>query len=333
MSVSRRTTLGGLVSVFAIAQAPPGLAQSVARVEIAGSSLGGSIYGLAQAWARIVNANSKTLQLSASSTSGAVENLQLVGREKSGFGWVATPALASAFLGIDDFQGKALPKLRSVFSYYYGGFQTVVREDSGIKTMADLKGKRISLGPPGGVTGSFMKLALVAHGVKDGEYRPQFLSANASADALKNGAIDAFCFAGPPGTPFIVNLALDRKLRLIPFDGPGMDKLLEQTSGYFKDIYQPNAYPNLGNTGQIETLSYTQTVATTSATSDAVVYEATKLLFDNLADFHASNDVAKEIVLEKALVGMAVPLHRGALRYYQEKGLNVPAALVPPEAK
>ena len=192
--------------------------------------------------------------------------------------------------------------------------------DSGINSVADLAGKRVSLDEPGSGTFVDANLILEANGVTEGSFTAEALKPDASGDALRNGQIDAFFFVGGYPTGAIVELASAVKIKLVPITGAGADALVEKY-GFFSASDIPE--------GAYEGVPATSTVAVgaqwiTSAKEDeALIYDITKALWNEktrvLLDVgHAKG---KAITTETALDGIGITLHTGAERFYKEAGL------------
>ena len=184
--------------------------------------------------------------------------------------------------------------------------QVVARADSGIKTIADLKGKKVSIGAAGsGVYFNAMDI-LAAAGLTEKDINPQYLNFDQSADGLKDGKIDAaFIVAGAP-TPAITELCMtNAKTRIVPIDGAIADKLMKDNTFYSVYKIPAGTYANQA-----------------SATEDDV-YKITKAIFDNIADITKEHAKGAELSLENATEGLTVPFHAGAAKYFKEKNIEV----------
>ncbi len=258
---------------------------------------------------------------SAVSSRGSVDNVNAIisGLRNSGFAQSDVAFWAYTGTGTMDGQEPAT-ELRTIAALFEEHIHLVALADSGINSVADLKGKRVSLDEPGSGTYVDAGLILEANGLGVDDVTAEALKGNAAAEALRNGKIDAFfAVAGFP-TGGIVELASSADIKLVPIDGAGADALTEKY-GFFAASDIP--------AGTYEGVDATPTVAVgaqwfTSAKEDEeLIYNITKALWNDesrkLLDVgHAKG---KTITTDTALNGIGVPLHPGAERFYKEAGL------------
>lgn len=258
---------------------------------------------------------------SAVSSRGSVDNINAIisGLRNSGF--AQSDVAFWAYTGTGTMEGKEPAKdLRTIAALFEEHIHLVALADSGINSVADLKGKRVSLDEPGSGTYVDANLILEANGLSTGDISPEALKGNAAAEALRNGKIDAFfAVAGYP-TGAVVELASAAKIKLVPIDGAAA-KTLTDKYGFFAQSEIPE--------GTYEGVAAASTVAVgaqwfTSAKEDEeLIYNITKALWNDesrkLLDVgHAKG---KTITPATALTGVGVPLHAGAERFYKEAGL------------
>ncbi len=258
---------------------------------------------------------------SAVSSRGSVDNVNAIisGLRNSGF--AQSDVAYWAYTGTGTMEGKAPAKdLRTIAALFQEHIHLVARADSGINSVADLKGKVVSLDEPGSGTYVDAKLILEANGMGVKDVTAEALKGNAASEALRNGKIDAyFVVAGYP-TGSIVELASAEKIKLVPIDGAGA-KALTDKYGFFAQSEIPE--------GTYEGVAGTSTVAvgaqwyTNAKESEDLIYKITKALWNKesrkLLDVgHAKG---KTITVETALAGVGVPLHPGAEKFYKEAGL------------
>ena len=190
-----------------------------------------------------------------------------------------------------------------------------------IKTVADLAGKKVSIGAAGsGVYFNAMDV-LAAAGLTEADIVPQYQSFADSADALKDGKIDAaFIVAGPP-TPAITELFTTNTAYLIPIDGDIATKLLADCPYYTVHSIPANTYK--GQTEEVKTVTVKATLIVSASASEEQVYELTKAIFDNIDAITAAHAKGSELSIENATSGMTAPFHAGAAKYFAEKGVTV----------
>ncbi|MGI9414710.1 MAG: TAXI family TRAP transporter solute-binding subunit [Hyphomicrobiales bacterium] len=258
---------------------------------------------------------------SAVSSRGSVDNVNAIisGLRNSGF--AQSDVAYWAFTGTGTMDGKDPAKdLRTIAALFEEHIHLVALADSGINSVTDLKGKRVSLDEPGSGTYVDAKLILEANGLGVDDVTAEALKGNAASEALRNGKIDAFFVVAGYPTGSLVELASAAKIKLVPIDGAGAKSLTDKY-GFFA----PSDIP----AGTYQGVDATPTVAVgaqwfTSAKEDEeLIYKITKALWNKesrkLLDVgHAKG---KTITLDTAVSGVAVPLHPGAERFYKEAGV------------
>lgn len=258
---------------------------------------------------------------SAVSSRGSVDNVNAIisGLRNSGF--AQSDVAYWAYTGTGTMEGKEPAKdLRTIAALFEEHIHLVALADSGINSVADLKGKRVSLDEPGSGTYVDANLILEANGLGLTDVEAEALKGGAASEALRNGKIDAFFVVAGYPTGSLVELASAAKIKLVPIDGDAA-KALTDKYGFFASSDIPE--------GTYEGVASTTTVAVgaqwfTSAKEDEeLVYNITKALWNEesrkLLDVgHAKG---KTITPATALTGVGVPLHAGAERFYKEAGL------------
>ena len=190
-----------------------------------------------------------------------------------------------------------------------------------IKTVADLKGKSVSIGAPAsGVYFNAMDV-LASAGLTEEDIKAQYQSFADSADALKDGKIDAaFIVAGAP-TPAITELCTTNDAFLVPIDGEYAAKMMESCPFYTEFTIPAGSYP--GQEQDVKTVAVKATLIVNADASEEAVYNLTKAIFDNMEAIAAENGKGAELSIENATTGMTVPFHAGAAKYFAEKGVTV----------
>ncbi|MFT2109940.1 TAXI family TRAP transporter solute-binding subunit [Marinomonas sp. 2405UD68-3] len=258
---------------------------------------------------------------SAVSSRGSVDNVNAVlsGLRDSGF--AQSDVAYWAYTGTGTMEGKKpATDLRTIAALFEEHIHLVSLDGSGINSVADLKGKRVSLDEPGSGTYVDAKLILEANGLSTKDVNVEALKGNAASEALRNGKIDAFFTVAGYPTGSIVELASAEEIKLVPIDGPAA-KALTDKYGFFAESSIP--------AGAYEGVDATNTVAVgaqwyTSAKQDEeLVYNITKALWNDKSRklLDVGHSKGKSITVETALNGIGVPLHPGAERFYKEAGI------------
>jgi TRAP transporter TAXI family solute receptor len=216
-------------------------------------------------------------------------------------------------------EGK-ISSFRVVAGLYAESVQLITM-DPNIKSVKDLKGKSVSIGAPG--SGVYFNAVdvLGAAGLTENDIKAQYQSFADSADALKDGKIDAaFIVAGAP-TPAIVELCTTNDAYLVPIDGEIAQKLFDSCPFYSAYTIPANTYKN--QSADVTTVTVKATLIVSANASEDDVYNLTKAIFDNKDAIAKENGKGSELSLENATSGLTVPFHAGAAKYFAEKGVQV----------
>ena len=257
----------------------------------------------------------------AQSSNGAVANVDAIesGALESGFAQSDVAHWAYTGTGIYKGQGK-VENLRAIANLYPESVHIVARMGSGIKSVRDLKGKRVSLDEPGSGTLVDARIILDAFGLSENDLTAQYVKPSRASAMMDEGQLDAFFIVAGYPTGSVSELCASAGCELVPIQGPEVDALLERYPFFAKDTIPAHTYPGVGQT---ETLSVGAQWLVGAQVDADLVYGITKALWhDNarklLDDGHSKG---RAITLDTALDGIAVPLHPGAERYYREVGL------------
>jgi TRAP transporter TAXI family solute receptor len=262
------------------------------------------------------------LVATAVASNGSVANINGITSGSMESGFTQSDVAYWAYTGTGTYEGK--PKvggLRLIANLYPESIHLVARKGASIKSVADLKGKRVSLDEPGSGTLIDAKLVLGAYGITEKDIKPEYLKPNQAGDKLRDGGLDAFFFVGGFPAGAISELAAaGGGIDLVPLTGPEIDKLRGQYSFFAPDTIPANTYKG---TGETKTLSVGAQWVTSDKQPDALVYEITKALWNNNSRALLDSGHAKGKAIQKAtaITGAGIPIHPGAEKFYKEAGL------------
>ncbi len=280
----------------------------------------GTYYPFGGAIANIWNSNIEGMNVTAQSTGASAENLRLISREEAEFAIVQNDVMDYAYNGTDMF-AQALPNLATIGTLYPEVVQIAASKSSGIKSIADLRGKRVSIGDAGSGVEFNAKQILEGYGITFEDIQKNNLSFKESAEGIQNGTLDAcFVTAGVPNSA-LQELAFTAGLVLIPVSGAEADKIVNSYNFYTKTVIPAGTYN--GTDTDTEALAIKATLAVNANLDENVVYEMTKALFENLESLGTAHAKGKEVSAEAAVTGVSVPFHPGAIKYFSEKGLSI----------
>ncbi len=257
-------------------------------------------------------------------TDGSKANILGVDTGNYQLGTVQSDVMSYAWEGSRAFQEEGKIDTFRVIGGLYAEAVQLITMDKSIKSVADLKGKKVSIGAAG--SGVYFNAidVLNAAGLEESDIVPQYQSFADSADALKDGKIDAaFIVAGAP-TPAIQELCATAEAYLVPIDGDIAEKLMKETPFY--TTYKIPAGTYDGQKEDVITVTVKATLIVRADASEDDVYNITKAIFDNIDAITGAHAKGAELSIENATSGMTVPFHAGAARYFSEKGVTVETA-------
>ncbi|MCR4823581.1 MAG: TAXI family TRAP transporter solute-binding subunit [Treponema sp.] len=279
----------------------------------------GTYYPFGGAIANIWNTKIENMNVTAQATGASAENLRLISKGDAEFATVQNDVMDYAFRGSDMFAGQQLPNLASIGTLYPEVVQIAASKTSGITSIADLAGKRVSVGDAGSGVEFNAKQILEGYGITFDDIKKNNLSFKESAEGLQNGTLDAcFVTAGVPNAA-LQELAFTAGLVLIPVNGPEADSICSKYSFYTKTVIPAGTYK--GTDVDTEALAIKATLAVNASLDEETVYQMTKALFENLEELSAAHAKGKDVTPEAAVTGISVPFHPGAARYFKEIGL------------
>jgi TRAP transporter TAXI family solute receptor len=312
-------SLAGIATAFVIAAAPGAVrAQEFINVLTGGTS--GVYYPLGVALSKVYGEKVPNVRPTVQATKASVENLQLLQQGKGEIAFTLGDSLDAAWKGDEEAGFKApLKKLRGITAIYPNYIQIVASKDSGIKTLADLKGKRLSVGAPKSGTELNARAILAAAGLSYKDLgKVEYLPFAESVELMKNRQLDATLQSAGLGVASLRDLATSVEITVVEVPAAVVDKA---GPPFVKVAIPANTYT--GQTAAVPAAAVVNYLATHEGMKEETVYQMTKAIFENLPDLAAAHAAARSIKLENALDGMPLPLHPGAARYFKEKGLKV----------
>lgn len=280
----------------------------------------GTYYGYGGVLGQYIK-NNAGIRVTVVSTDGSKANIQGIDAGNYQLGTVQSDVMAYAWEGTRAFEKEGKMDSFRVVAGLYAEAVQLVTMDKDIKSVADLKGKSVSIGAPG--SGVYFNAVdvLEAAGLSEEDIKPQYQSFADSTDALKDGKIDAaFIVAGPP-TPAITELCTTNEAYLVPIDGDVSKKLMEECPFYTEYTIPAGTYE--GQEADVTTVTVKATLIVSASATEDDVYKLTAAIFDNIEDITAENGKGAELSVENATSGMTVPFHAGAAKYFKEKGVEV----------
>jgi uncharacterized protein len=308
--------LAAALATAAVLSAPAAHAQQFINVLTGGTS--GVYYPLGVAIAKIYSDKIPGVKTQVQATKASVENLILLQQGRGEIAFSLGDSLKSAWDGDEEagFKSK-LDKLRVIGAIYPNYIQIVATADSGIKTLADLKGKSLSVGAPPSSTELNSRAILAAAGLSYKDLgKVEYLPFAESVDLMKNRQLGATLQSAGLGVASLKDLSTSSPITVVSVPKETVDKI---GPPFVAVVIPANTYT--GQDKDVPTAAVVNYLVTSSAVSDDLAYQMTKLVYESLPELANSHAAGKEIKLENAANGSPVPLHPGAIRFYKEKGL------------
>ena len=277
----------------------------------------GTYYPIGGAMAEILNKEIPGMSASAQSTGASVANVNMLGDGTIDLATVQNDIAYYAANGTEMFVDKKVDGLKGIASLYPETCQFVTLRSSGIKSLAELKGKRVAVGAVGSGVEANVRQILAAYGVTYDDIDAQYLSFAEGANALKDGNVDvAVLTAGYP-TASVQDIASQNPVRLLPVEDKIADALIAQYPFYTKTVIPAGTYAGFDEA--VPSVSVMAMLVAGPTVNADLGYRVTKALFSNLDRLQAAHAVGKQITKDTAKAGMSLPMNEGAEKYFNEK--------------
>ncbi len=312
-----RRLLWGLIAMTAALSSA--YAQQYVRIGTGGTA--GTYFPVGALVAQLVSQPGKIV-VTAQTSNGSLGNVIGVANGSIESGFSQADVASWAYNGTEIFSGRPrLSSLRLIANLFPESIHVVVKKGAGIKTIADLKGKRVALDEVGSGTLINARQVLNAYGIKEADFQAVYIKPSLSGDRLTAGLIDAFFVTTGAPAPAVSDLAASGfEFQLLPIDGPAAVSLRAASPFFQTDTIAAGTYPGIA---AVQTLAVAAQWVTTEKLSDDLVYELTRALFTPATQKAVAAGYAKGrlITLSTAVQGAGLPLHPGAQRYYREVGV------------
>lgn len=321
----KKWIVGVLLLVLTLAfMLPTGPADAAKRryVSIAAGWVTGAYFPMAGAISRIAwkHLKDEGIKVTAESSGASVANAKLIGQGDTDFAILQNDIASYAHFGKKGMFDAPIKNLLGVCTLFPEHVQLVARKDSNIKSPADLKGKKVAIGPVGSGTAENAKQILEAWGLSVNDLaKGEQLTASQSADYIKDGRLDAAFFTVAVGAAVIMDTSLIVDTAIVPIEGANVDKLIKKYPFYAKQIVPGGLYK--GNDKDVNTVSVMAMLSARADLEKEIVYAIVNAMYSDLEQLRKAHDKFKGIKMENGLVGMGIPLHPGAKQFFKEKGV------------
>jgi TRAP transporter TAXI family solute receptor len=289
------------------------------RLELATGGTSGTYFPFGGIIATVLSNNVDNLEITATSTGASIANARQIQSGESDMALMQNDVMYYAFNGTEMLEDEGgMPNLRTIANLYPEFIQLVATQQSGITSVADLAGRRVSVGDAGSGTEANARQILLAFGLGFNDVSVQNLSFGESSAAMQQGTIDAaFVTAGVPNAA-ITELNQTTNVIIVPISGAQADILIAEYPFYSKQIINDTDYTGIPGAPTVAVMA---ALAVTSELDEDLVYNMTRALFENQPEIALGHAKGNELSLDSAVTGVAVPFHPGAERYYREQGV------------
>ena len=299
------------------------------RLSIATGGTGGVYFPYGGAMAELISEYVEDVEVTAEVTAASVDNMILIDSGDADLAFVLGDTAFDALQGNEPFEepipGRALATLYNNFTHI------VTTDDSGINTVADLRDKRVSTGAPGSGTEVIANRIMEAAGLNpDEDIERESLGATESADAVKDGQIDAYFWSGGLPTASVTDLGATPNvgLKLIPHADLTAGLVEQYGSFYGTGTIPGGTYP--GQDEDVEVVIVPNVLVVHEDFDEALAHDILAAIFEHKADLEAAHPEAANLTLESAVQNSPIPYHPGAIRYYEEQGMTVATPVAAP---
>jgi len=312
----------GVIAVLLFGLLGPAAGAPRLRLSIVTGGTGGVYFILGGGMAKLISANIPGVEATAEVTSASVDNMRLIAAKRADMAMTLADTALDAVRGTEAFRGAAVPAV-TLFPMYNNFNHLVTLEGSGINTVADLRGKRVSVGSPGSGTEVTALRMLEAGGLDhERDIRKDRLGVGPSVDALRDRRIDAFFWSGGLPTSAVLDLAATPgvRMKLVSLDSilPALQR--KYGSVYFRSVIIKDIYPGLD--ANVPTIGVVNLMVVHRDFPADLAYQIVKLVFERRGELAQVHPEAANISLVGLATRALLPVHPGAARYYRERGVE-----------
>jgi hypothetical protein len=319
--INKKWLVISLIVVLALAFAlGPVYAGKRRFLSIASGWVTGAYYPFAGAVSRVAwkSLKEQNIKVTAESSGASVANAKLIGTGDTDFALLQNDIASYAYYGKMMFDAP-IKNLLGCMTLYPETIQLVARRDANIKSVKDLKGKRVSIGPLGSGTTENAKQILGAWGMGVDDIQSQQLKTRQAADYLVDGRLDAYFATTAVGAAGIIDTAVRVPSVIVPIKGRRAKKLMKEYAFYAEDTVPPGIYKGVDK--PVDTVAVMAMMVARADLEDDIVYAIVKATYEDLDQVKKAHAKFKVIDVKRSQMGMSVPLHPGAERYFKEVGV------------
>lgn len=288
------------------------------RLIMATGGVAGTYYPLGGAMATVIN-NHTDANVTIIATGASADNIQQIGAGDAHLALAQNDVMYYAFHGVGIWSEQPpVTNLATLMTLYPETIQIIVEADSGIYSVEDLAGRRVSIGALGSGVEANATQVLAAHGISRDDITEHNLGFGPSADAMRDGLIDAFFVTAATPNTAVMELSIARDLRILPIDEARANALIAEYPFYVRVVIDSNDYSWLD--APVHSLAVQATLITSLDMDDQLAYDIVRTLIDNAGEVEAGHARGADIRIENAVQSISVPFHPGAQRFFESRG-------------
>lgn len=297
------------------------------RISIGTAGTAGALYPMGVAMAETISRHVPGIKGSAEASGASLENIRNLAQGNVDWAISQNEVAFLAYTGQGKYKGRKVSSLRSLFGTLLSWAQIFAAGDSSINSVRDFKGKRIGVGAPGSGGERVAQKILSYYGLSYKDFKAEFMSNAEMVSALKDGTLDAFIITHPLKSAALLDLTTSYNVKMVPIADDGFYK---KYPFFTKRSVPAGVYRNIDNPVPTPTSRIVMYTSTRADLSTAQVYNLLKGIWTYDSEWVNTHPAVKKYTtLKDAIKGLNIPLHPGAVKYYREQGLSVPARLTP----
>jgi len=316
--MSKHLKMLGILSTILFLMFGKAFGAQVAQLTLAAGGTAGVYYPLSGAMAQVIGQRTGAVNITVQTTGATVENLHLLAVGDVDLALGQSDTVHYAWNGTELFK-EPIKNFRAIARLYPEPMQAVTYADSPINSIEDLKGRKVSVGPPGGGNLIIVRQILEIYGLSYEDLQPFYLSFAETANYFQDRLIHAFMLTAGTPTAAVQEICSFIPIKFIEIKGDKRDKLIKKCPFLSEEIIKSDTYR--GQSKDVETVAVQALFLTREDLPEDIIYTITKGLFENVDEVRQAHYKANDTTLERATEGVSIPFHPGAIKYYKEVGV------------
>jgi TRAP transporter TAXI family solute receptor len=318
--IMRVLSVAVFITLLILTFSAHGFAQQKVQLILATADIQGSYYPVGNGISELMIKYDPSIQISVQATAGGVENARLIDSKNAEMAFFPSDTIYQAVHGKKPFTKKIA--ICQVIAVFHTPLQFLVLRDSGIKTFADLRGKRVAVNAKGSSIEVRGRLTLQAAGITYDDIKPLFVPSSQAQDLFQNNQIDAALISGAVPNAAVMNIASSMNIRLLDVPEAVIDKVSQMNPTLFKQVIPAGTYKGMDK--EVQTIGNTTVIGCDPNLAEDVVYRVVKVVLTHKKEFKTYHGALKGFDDSVAASKPLAPWHPGAIKYFKEAGIKYP---------